>query len=332
MLHYKLVKSAILLGLLLSLTSCYTQFGLIAHESDVDAVEYEEVVPAEVTVHHVYIPPMYYADRFHYDPYNDWYFEPGLYFSMVYYYGPVAIHRRVFTCYPPYYYSPYYYPPYYDPYYYPPVHYYPVWHPRAYHEPRYVYTPRPLNRRTFARRSDQVLARNKTFKRRNSSSGSSAPLVRRSSKNITREPTYTNARRLTIKRKDNKIPATKRVYNRNEDRKRSSKTYSGSSSNDRRGTSTRSSNSYNSNRSKQRSSDSSYRSSSKSSNRSSTPKISRSGSTRSSGSRSSSSRSSVTRSSSSGSSRASVSRSGSSRSSRSSSSSSSSSKSSRSRK
>jgi len=175
MLKQKLLKSAIFLTMLITLTSCYTQFGVARVEPAEEVYGYEgEPAPEEfyeddvVVYQHVYINRYYQPGHFYFDPYDAWYFEPGIHFSVGYYYGPVFYQPVYYT--PGYYTSPYYMSPiygcippvYYPPYWYP--YYYPRHHPGPYYGSGGYYgssggyaSTTPMKRRSSGRRTDTAI-------------------------------------------------------------------------------------------------------------------------------------------------------------------------------
>ena len=84
MFKQKLLKSAIFLALLITMTSCYTRFGAAQVEPVEEVYGYEgepveeEIYENDVVVYrHVYINRYYHPGHFYFDPYDAWYFEPG---------------------------------------------------------------------------------------------------------------------------------------------------------------------------------------------------------------------------------------------------------------
>lgn len=182
MLSQKLLKSAILLTLLIALTSCYTRFGAAQVEPVEDVYGYEgepaqeEFYENDVVVsRHIYVDRYYHPGHFYFDPYDAWYFEPGFHFSVGYYYGPryySPVHyvppyyaSPVYACIPPVYYPPYWHPVHY------PVH-HPVYYPGPYYGghsgPHYGGSTTPMKRRNFGKRSDTAIASRTTLNRRGS--------------------------------------------------------------------------------------------------------------------------------------------------------------------
>jgi len=177
----RLLHGLIFLILLVGLTSCYTRLGYVSDEpvydgndqySDQDGQFYDDAQgqDQEVIVNHIYLPPRYHPGYIYFDPYDEWYFEPGFGFWFSYYSGPVYISVPFY--YPPYPY-PYPYPVCYPPVYYPgPVYYPPVWG-GGYYGSHYAYSTPPLKRREFGRRTEMVYTAPRALSRRSSGSDGS---------------------------------------------------------------------------------------------------------------------------------------------------------------
>jgi hypothetical protein len=190
----RLLHGMIFLILLVGLTSCYTRLGYVSDEpvydgndqyGDQDGQYYDDSQgqDQEVIVNHIYLPPSYHPRYIYFDPYDEWYFEPGFGFWFSYYSGPVYISVPFY--YPPYPY-PYPYPVCYPPVYYPvPVYYPPVWG-GGYHGPHYAYSPPPLKRREFGRRTEMVYTAPRALSRRSGSDGSGSGTVSR--RTLTKAP------------------------------------------------------------------------------------------------------------------------------------------------
>jgi len=242
MLSQRLLKSAIFLTLLITLTSCYTRFGVVRVEPVEEVYGYEgepaheEIYENDVVVtRHVYVNRYYHPGHFYFDPYDAWYFEPGIHFSFGYYYGPgyyTPVHyvppyyaSPVYACIPPIYYPPYWHPGHY------PV-YYPVYHPGPYYGghsgPRYGGSTTPMKRRNFGRRSNTAIASNTSLKRRGSGSDGNTQIGRRSYSTGDGAPGRRFIRRdSSSKRKDNTPDPKNKTYKRQVVRKRSDNSGSG---------------------------------------------------------------------------------------------------------
>ena len=77
------------------LSGCYTQFGVVARDSDYgyddniasDDQYYDDAETVDLI--NYYPVPRYFSTKyFYYDPYDDWYWEPGVSVSFGFYYGP----------------------------------------------------------------------------------------------------------------------------------------------------------------------------------------------------------------------------------------------------
>ncbi len=92
------------------LTGCYTRFGLVERDAGYDYEEevvyedeyYEDTETVRV-IHYYGVPRHFSAAYFYYDPYDYWYWEPGITITVGAYYGPPYVYRS----YPPYWYPPY---------------------------------------------------------------------------------------------------------------------------------------------------------------------------------------------------------------------------------
>jgi hypothetical protein len=236
----KILKSAIFLALLFTLASCYTRFGMARVEPVEEEYGYEgepareEIYENEVMVYrHVYINRYYHPGHFYFDPYDAWYFEPGIHFSLGYYYGPVYYTPVHYI--PPYYGSPVYvcippvyYPPYWHPVHYPGHH--PVYYPGPYYGggsgPYYGHSPKTLKRRNFGKRSDTAIASKTTLRRR----GGGSQLTRRTVSSGTTNNGEPYNRRISSNKRRNNTPDTGNgTYTRQVVRRRSDN--SGSSGN-----------------------------------------------------------------------------------------------------
>jgi len=151
--------SGIALGVAMTaflLSGCYTQFGIVARDSDngyddnvaSDDQYYDDSETVDV-IHYYPVPRHFSTAYFYYDPYDDWYWEPGVSVSFGFYYGPPYVYRP----YPGFWYPPYGICP--PPYVYGGWHYHDIWN---YPPPYVIYSP-PAGSPNFGRRPSYIAER-----------------------------------------------------------------------------------------------------------------------------------------------------------------------------